>query len=73
MNYGSRPNIAGNSTSTKRVRRLTAGGELFVLRPTVRIQELRQAGRHIVTRHSGLEDAQRYSRPRLATYLGGRP
>ena len=85
MTDRSRSNIDDTSASSQRVRLLerlqlgpvdtiTAGTELNVLHPAARVQELREAGHHIVTHRSRLEDAQGHSHAGVAVYyLGGQP
>ena len=85
MTNCSRSKIDDTSAATQRVRLLerlhlgpvdtiTARTELNVLHPAARVQELREAGHHIVTHRSRLEDAQGHSHPGVATYyLGGQP
>ena len=85
MTDRSRSNIDDTSASSQRVRLLerlqrgpvdtiTARTELNVLHPAARVQELREAGHHIVTHRSRLEDAQGHSHAGVAVYyLGGQP
>ena len=85
MTDRSRSNIDDTSASSQRVRLLerlqlgpvdtiTARTELNVLHPAARVQELREAGHHIVTHRSRLEDAQGPSHAGVAVYyLGGQP
>lgn len=52
----------------------TARKELNISHPAGRVQELREAGHHIVTHRSRLEDAQGHSHAGVAVYyLGGQP
>lgn len=85
MTDSSREKITDTSAANQRARLLerlqigpidtvTARAELNVLHPAARVQELREAGHHIVTHRSRLEDAQGHSHAGVAVYyLGGQP